>query len=202
MDTNGQGAYYPGKTVNLRTFENQVIPVGGQREFAAEGAQFYVLESSGVLFAQFDGAGEAKLDKSVGFEVLQGASNFTKVTIKNPSDIDDLTVTFTVTDGRITDNRSSITAAGALPVNIISEPNAPLLNTSGQIVVAAAGTTAIAAINQDRTTLMIQNIGSVDVLLNGFWLLEVGERLELPFRDAIEAETVDATAGKIQVMEG
>lgn len=214
MDTNGQGAYYPGKTVNLRTFQNQIIPAGGQREFAAEGAQFYVLESTGVFNVQFDGAGEALVDKSVGFEVLQGASNFTKVTLKNPSDVDAVTVTFTVTDGRITDNRASFTAAAALPVNIVSpdpleveivnaEPNnAPAIGTGAQVTIAAAGSTAVAAANLTRKQLVIQNIGAVLVVLNGFWRLDVGEKLELQFSDAITAATLISEAGKVQVIEG
>lgn len=202
MQNDGTPAYIEGKTITLRTFENQVIPAGSQREFAAEGTQFYVLESDGVLLAQFDGAGEAKLDKSVGFEVQQGASPFTKITIKNPSAIDDITVTFTVTDGRITDNRSSVTAASALPVDILSYPNAPLIATGAQIAVAAVGSTPIVAENQSRTKLLIQNIGSVLVQLNGFWRLDVGETLELIFRDAVTAETLTADAGKVQIFEG
>lgn len=190
-----------GSVITLREARNVLVPAGGEKRIHFEGTFFRVMESTGPFRVRFDGGGEATFDKSLSYEV--GRDQFKYFDVINTDLINDLTVSVIATDGRVEDNRVSISSTNSLPIDIQTNAPAPLIGASGVIALPAAGSVQIAPANQNRTEINIKNVSPVLVLLNGgAWVLFQGEEIKLPFRDAITAETVSANVGRVAVLEG
>lgn len=189
-----------GSVITLREARNVLVPAGGEKRLHFEGTYFRVMESTGPFRVRFDGGGEATFDKSLSFEV--GRDQFRYFDIINTDLINDLTVSVIATDGRVEDNRVSISSANSLPIDIQSNAPAPAIQTQGFVLLPAIGSVQIAPANQSRTKLVVRNLSAVPVRLNGSWALDHLETLDVPFRDAFVAETIGAYVGQVQVMEG
>ncbi|PCJ90939.1 MAG: hypothetical protein COA52_09660 [Hyphomicrobiales bacterium] len=186
--------------ITLREAANVRVLPGAEMRLHMEGTYFRVMESTGPFKVRFNGGGAAAtFDKSLGFEV--GRDQFKYFDIINTDLFNTLIVTVIATDGRVEDNRVSISSANAIPV--INQTPAPPIAVSGIIALPAAGSIQIAPADPTRTEIKIQNMSAVPVLLNGgIWVLLPGDTLKLPFGNAFFAETVGNFVGRIQVIGG
>lgn len=183
--------------MNIREFDFS-LAAGAETIWNADGVFLRCVASSAPFKLRFpNGAGELTVESGLSLKSIDPFKSFTVI---NPS-ADTLTGRLIVTDGEVSDDRANFSASTAIPVNIESEANAPLA-TAGTVAVAGGGApVALAALNDLRRELQIQNVGTVPLILTGGVWLEPFATFKTIARNAVTARTLGAEAGIASVWE-